>query len=138
MFVFSHLTLWTTSQRKALLTLGVVLAMFLTIQWLREPVDLADPLPNDGPRVEEIMNRLNPNTADAAALSAIPNLGEKRAAEIIGYRENFIRQHPNSSAFNSTDDLRNIKGFGPATAANLAPYLMFKTTGPVSTDLTVR
>jgi hypothetical protein len=117
--------MWTFSQRKALLALCVILALFLLIESHRKPIDISDPLPHDSPRSQEIVDRLDPNTADAAALAAIPNLGEKRAAEIVAYREKFILQHPRSTAFESIDELRLLKGFGPATVADLEPYLVF-------------
>lgn len=124
--------MWTLSQRKALLAMCLAGAVFLAVELHRQPTDLTDPAPDQSPRADEIQDRLNPNTADADDLAAIPNLGEKRAAEIVEYRENFLRQHPKSLAFRSLNDLDRLKGFGPATEANLAPYLVFggSTTQP--------
>ena len=122
--------MWTTSQRKALLALGVILAAFLLIESIRKPIEISDPPPNQPLRPEEIMDRIDPNTADAAALAAIPNLGEKKAAEIVEYREEFLGKHPHDIAFKSIEDLRVLKGFGPATAANLVPYLVFERLAP--------
>ena len=117
--------LWTPSQRKTLLCACAILLVFLAIEWLRKPANISDPPPSESPRAAEIQDRLDPNTADAAALSAIPNLGEIKAAEIVEYREAFTRQHPGKCAFRSVDDLRHIKGIGPATTAMLENYLSF-------------
>ncbi len=86
---------------------------------------MTDPPPVDSPRAGEIADRLDPNTADAAALSAIPNLGEKRAAEIAEFRTDFLRQNPGRVPFESPDDLLQIKGIGPATVASMEPFLSF-------------
>jgi competence protein ComEA len=114
----------------------MVLAIFLAIESRRKPIEIPDPPTNAFPQADEIMDRVDPNTADAAALAAIPNIGEKRAAQIVEYREEYLQKHPQSLAFNSIDDLRNIKGFGPASATNLAPFLVFLKPSPTTTDLT--
>ena len=48
---------------------------------------------------------VNINTASVKALTKVDGIGAKTAAKIVAYRE----QH---GAFNSIDDLLNIKGFG--------------------------
>jgi hypothetical protein len=122
--------MWTLSQSKALLGLCVMLALFLLVESIRKPTEISDPPGRASPRAAEIMDRIDPNTADAAALAAIPNLGEKRAVEIVEYRENFKRRYPGAVAFSSVDDLMLMKGFGAATAANVSPYLVFGKNHP--------
>jgi hypothetical protein len=116
--------LWTLAQRKTLLGLCGVVLMLLIVEGFRKPVRLGDP-PNASARADEIQDRIDPNTADAAALSAIPNLGEVKAREIVEYRETFASQHPGVPAFNSAQDLMMIKGIGPGTASNMEPFLIF-------------
>jgi hypothetical protein len=118
-------SMWTLNQRKALLLLCILLGGFLAVESFRKPSLISDPPPPEAPRAAEIEDRLDPNTADVESLAAIPNIGEKRAAEIVDYRNKFREQHPNEPAFRSLDDFLKLKGFGPATAANLAPYLVF-------------
>ena len=91
---------------------------------------ISDPPPHGSRRADEIQDRLDPNTADATALAAIPELGERRAEQIVEYRENFLRLHPDQLAFDSADDLLRLKGFGVATVANLSPYLFFPKKQP--------
>jgi DNA uptake protein ComE-like DNA-binding protein len=119
--------MWTLNQRKALLLLCVLLGLFLTVEAYRNQKLIADPSAGDGPRSSEIEDRIDPNVADADALAAIPSVGEKRAVEIVAYRDEFHRQHPDQKAFRSVDDFLLLKGFGDATAANLRPYLLFNT-----------
>jgi DNA uptake protein ComE-like DNA-binding protein len=117
--------MWTLRQRKAVLLLCVGLGIYLAVEVWRKPAVVTDPPNLDAPRAAEIEDRIDPNTADTEALAAIPNLGEKRAAQIVAYREEFHQKHPNEPAFKSVDDLMQLKGFGAATAANAAPYLRF-------------
>jgi competence protein ComEA len=51
---------------------------------------------------------VNINTADAAALEALPGIGEVLAAAIVQYRD----QH---GPFTSIDQLQDVSGIGPAT-----------------------
>jgi competence protein ComEA len=116
---------WTPTQRRSILVLCLILLMFLAVESLRKSAVVGDPPPQNASRADQIQDRLDPNTADAAALAAIPELGEKRAAEIVEYREKFLLQYPGHRAFDSADDLMRVKGFGLATVANLGPYLRF-------------
>ncbi len=59
---------------------------------------------------------VNLNTATAAELQTITGIGEKRAADIIAYREA-------NGLFNSVDDLKNVSGIGDKTLENIRPYV---------------
>ena len=56
------------------------------------------------------------NSADSSCLASIPGLGPSRAAAIINYRESV-------SPFLSVDELAFVPGVGPATIANVAPFV---------------
>lgn len=59
---------------------------------------------------------VDPNTAPAAVLAALPSLGPKRVGAIVAARE--------AAPFRSLDDLdRRVKGIGPATLAAIRPHL---------------
>ena len=73
--------------------------------------------------------RLNPNTAPAEALALLPGIGPVRARAIVEFRE----QHA-GEPFHSGDDLQQVRGIGPKTAARIAPLLRFDVQGPPSTD----
>ena len=124
---------WLPGQRRALAGLLVILCVGLGIRYACRPVFLDDPLPKIGPAAASIDSLLDPNRATMQELSAIPGLGEKRAQEIVDYRERWLSNHPELPAFATADDLRNIKGIGPATVANMLPFLTFpapSTTRP--------
>ena len=59
---------------------------------------------------------LDLNTATVADLDALPGVGPSRAQAIVDYRS----QH---GAFKSVDELRNVKGIGDKTFAELKPLL---------------
>jgi competence protein ComEA len=102
-------------------------AMFLLFERFHETTVIPDP-PASGARAGEITGKLDPNTATAADLSAIPTLGEKRAAEIVTYRDEFLHRHPGTVVFKSPNDLLGIKGIGVGTVHNMEPYLVFPET----------
>ncbi len=115
---------WTAGQRSVVLGLCLVLLAGVAVALWREPVALPDP-PGEGPRAGEVSSRLDPNTADADALAAVPGLGESRARAIVDYRTAYVHRHGGRAAFHAADDLLPIKGVGASTVENLGPYLTF-------------
>jgi competence protein ComEA len=59
---------------------------------------------------------LNLNTASAADLESLPGVGATLAERIIEYRAA-------NGPFTSIEDLRNVKGIGPALFAQIAPLV---------------
>ena len=121
--------LWTPSARQAVLGLTLTLSVGLAVALCRDPTTVPDPAP-DGVRATELATRLDPNTADAAALAALPGLGETHAHAIVAYRTAYAAAHPGRPPFATARDLLPIKGIGPATVANLEPNLTFPTPRP--------
>jgi len=70
---------WTLPQRRVLLALLAVLLPVLAIRYACNPAYVADPQPPYPSRYEELADRIDPNTADLATLSALPTIGERRA-----------------------------------------------------------
>jgi competence protein ComEA len=60
--------------------------------------------------------RLDINSADHAQLRQLPGVGDGLAQRIIAYRE----QH---NGFRSVEDLRQVKGIGPAILEQLRPFV---------------
>ena len=58
---------------------------------------------------------INVNTADVYDLRRLPGIGEKRAQDIIAYRE----EH---GPFQTVDELTNVSGIGPGILENLREY----------------
>jgi Helix-hairpin-helix motif len=116
--------IWTESQRRVVIAIVLAILAILSVQLWLNPAHVDDPPSPHGSRFDELQDRLDPNTADAAALAAIPMLGEKRAKQIVEYREAFSRMYPERPAFARATDLEQIKGIGPATVATMEPYLL--------------
>lgn len=121
---------WTPGQRRALLALLIGLVIYLGIRRAANRAYVPDPPPPHGPRYDEVVDKIDPNTADVATLAALPLIGEKRARQIVDFRERRLAQFPDRPAFRSEDDLLLIRGFGAASLETLRPYLIFPSTQP--------
>ena len=115
---------WTPSQLKVLIPGLTVVALYLGIRLWLAPVPLSDPVPNHGARQPEVRNRVDPNTADWPTLAALPAIGPERAREIIAWRDEYQRTHPNETPFKTIQDLSQVKGIGEGTVRSLAQYLV--------------
>jgi len=122
---------WTLPQRRAMLIL-LSLFLFVLILQLAFNRHFVPEHPVHGARAAELASRLDPNTADWQALAAIPNIGEKRAKDIVSYRERVHGANPGAVVFKSIYDLRVIRGIGPAMVEKLRPYLIFPGEHPES------
>ena len=74
------------------------------------------------PMLDVSPERINPNTASMASLVRLPGIGRARAIDIIYYRQT---HGGDETLFQSPQDLEQIHGIGPKTAATLAPWLVF-------------
>jgi DNA uptake protein ComE-like DNA-binding protein len=119
---------WTPSQRGVLLALIVILCVALAARLYFNRSYISDPQPTRPARFDDLADRLDPNIAGWQSLAVLPQLGEKRARDIIDYRERFARQHPNQPAFKRPQDLLYVKGIGVAMLETLRPYLQFPAT----------
>lgn len=122
--------LWTTGQRVALLAIVAALFVYLVVRYFFNPVYVSNPQPLEPSRAAELVDRIDPNTADIDTLTALPTLGVKRAKLIVEYREARRARNPNAIVFERIEDLLRIKGIGFATIDQMRPYLTFPTTGP--------
>ena len=116
---------WNASQRRALILLLSVFFLALCLRYAFNRQYVLDPQPPQGARYSELASRIDPNTADWQTLAAIPGMGEKRAKEIVAYRQRVLASKPDSVPFLRPTDLRHIRGIGAATVENLKPYLLF-------------
>lgn len=71
--------------------------------------------PTDSPQLSNSSSdseKININTADATQLQQLSGIGEKRAQDIINYREE-------NGSFQSVEDLMNVSGIGQKTLEKL-------------------
>jgi competence protein ComEA len=120
--------LWTPAQRGVLIAFVLILASVLLILLARERQYVSNPPPIRGERYGELADRIDPNIATWQELAVLPQIGEKRAKEIVAYREGFVARRPNTVPFARPHDLMEVKGIGPAVVETLRPHLAFPTT----------
>jgi hypothetical protein len=123
---------WSLSQRRALIALLAVFFVALCIRYALNRQYVPDPQPTHGWRYNELASQIDPNTADWQTLAAVPGLGEKRAKEIVAYRDRVRTSKPDAVAFHVPADLRHVRGIGNATISNLRPYLIFPSDHPAT------
>jgi hypothetical protein len=116
---------WSASQRRVLVVFLAILCISFSIRRGCNRTYVSDPPPVRGPRYDEVMDRIDPDTADVSTLSALPMIGEKRAQDIYDFREARRVKRPGERVFNKPEDLLLIRGFGRATIELLRPHLMF-------------
>src|SRR5690348_8383000 len=110
---------WSRRQRVALAVLVLVVAVGLFVRAVWNPGRVGDPLPGAGERAGWLATRIDPNTADWPAWAALPLIGEKRARQIVEWREQFQSGHPGEVPFERAEDLMKVKGVGKATVETL-------------------
>ena len=79
-------------------------------------VQSATSSPATGDAGNENTEKINLNTATVADLTTISGIGEKRANDILAYRDS-------QGGFSSVDDLNNVSGIGDKTLENIRPYV---------------
>ena len=129
---FPSLT-WTLPQRRVLLLLLAGLFVFLSVRFALNPTYVSDPQPERPARFDELADRVDPNTADWATLAALPGLGEKRARDIVVFRDEAKRYAPSSVVFARPEDMLKVKGIGVAMLESISPHLAFPA--PATTAL---
>jgi hypothetical protein len=116
---------WTASQRRVLLGILACLIVCLSVRYACNPVYVSDPQPEVPSRFDELADRIDPNTADWETLAALPGIGEKRAKDIVAYRDRAAGEHPGKPVFEKQTDLLKIRGVGRAMMEGMEPYLSF-------------
>ena len=67
--------------------------------------------------------KININTASALDLERLPGIGEKRAQDIVAYRE----EH---GPFQSVEELDNVRGIGAGILSGLRDYVTVEIQEP--------
>ena len=69
-------------------------------------------------KIDSARDMIDPNTSSLPSLCRIPGIGPAIARKIITYRETH-------GPFQTIDDMKNVKGIGPATIIRIEPYIEF-------------
>jgi hypothetical protein len=124
--------LWSPSQRGVLIAFVLILASVLLIRLARDRMYVSNPPPARAERFDELADRIDPNVATWQELAVLPQIGEKRAREIVAHRDSFVASQPGRVAFARPQDLTEVKGIGPAVVETLRPHLMFPAPQPTA------
>lgn len=122
---------WTLPQRRVLLLLLTALFAFLALRFAFNPSYVSDPQPGEGLRSREVADKVDPNAADWQMLAALPGIGEKRARDIVAFREAAKQHAPGEVVFRYREDLLKVKGIGFIMLEGMKPYLI--VPGPPAT-----
>jgi competence ComEA-like helix-hairpin-helix protein len=122
---------WAPRQRTALLVILVGVLAYCSIRFALNSSYISNPQPDEPPRAKELADRIDPNTADADELAALPTLGEKRAKAIVEYRGRFGAS-ATKPVFLEPNDMLRIRGIGAATLDQIRPFLKFPSTQPTT------
>ncbi|MEI8195797.1 MAG: helix-hairpin-helix domain-containing protein [Phycisphaerae bacterium] len=114
---------WTRPHRFALYFLLILLLGFLTLQYLRRPYRLDEPLTLEHGELPLVESAIDPNSADAARLACLPHLSEKLARAIVAYRQ--LHHDASGVAFATGEDLERVPGIGKKVRLAILPYLCF-------------
>jgi hypothetical protein len=120
------------AQRRVLAGILACVLVVLVIQLFRYRAIVPHPHPPLGARSFEVEDRMDPNVADAATLAALPLLGPKRAQDIVAFRASFAQIHPDRPAFRTPSDLKQVRGIGDATIAQIERFLRFPNSTSAS------
>ena len=127
--------MWTEKQRVALATILIGVTVLLGVRYSFNRSQIANPQPTTGARAAELMDRVDPNTAEWHDLAALPQIGPAVAGRIVEEREAFAAANPGVLPYRTLEDLSRVKGIGPATLAALEPYLTFSGRVPSTRPL---
>jgi len=124
--------LWNARQRGVLIAFVLILCLVLLVRLASNRGYISNPQPEKPVRFDELADKLDPNVATWQELSVLPQIGEKRAKEIIAYREDYLSRNQASVTFTRAEDLLKVRGFGVAMVATVRPYLTFPSTRPAT------
>jgi hypothetical protein len=118
---------WSEPQRRVILLLLAVLLVILCARYACNSMYVSDPQPDLPPRYDQLADKIDPNTADWQTLAALPGIGERRARDIVEYRQRKrdLAHQPDLLVFQSERDLLYVRGVGAGIVDSMKPYLLF-------------
>src|SRR4051812_10491204 len=125
--------MWTPSQRGVLIAFVLILSAALLIRLAINRSYFSDPQPLQSARADDLADKLDPNLATWQELAVLPQLGEKRAKEIVAYRDQYRADRRGEVVFKKAEDLLVIRGIGVALLTTIRPHLMFPPTSQSTT-----
>src|SRR3954471_8566966 len=94
---------WSPSQRGVIIVILAGLLIYGSIRLFFNRAYVSNPQPITPAHAADLADKFDPNAADAPTLAVLPLIGDKRAADIIAYRDRFTRDHPGELAFKNVE-----------------------------------
>lgn len=113
--------------------LGALLCYILIARWYR-PLVLEEEITVEPARVEQVEQRIDPNSATWSELATLPRVGEVIAKRIVEFRRDAMAERGSAvgagpadvpPVFRDANDLQAVRGIGPKTVERITPYLKF-------------
>lgn len=117
--------IWSRPQRRAISLLLLGLLIWWGYKAYENRAIIGYPQTGPGARAEELEDTIDPNTASAAELAALPVIGPSVAAKIVAYRKKYRADGRPGAAFEQAEDLLKVSGIGYNTVQQIKPYLRF-------------
>ncbi|MEM8873504.1 MAG: helix-hairpin-helix domain-containing protein [Planctomycetota bacterium] len=108
----------SSRHQKYLAVVGLILCAVFAVLLVRDGVHVPGELPPAGVRAGELGPPIDPNTATAGELAALPGIGPSKAAALVEYRGD-------RKPFRTSADLLAVPGWGPALVEQTEPYMEF-------------
>ncbi|MCL5280696.1 MAG: helix-hairpin-helix domain-containing protein [Planctomycetes bacterium] len=99
---------------------GLAICLVLTLGFAGRMLEHTEDSP-----ASNLGERINPNEAPVASLMRLPQIGAARARAIVAHRNRAGTSEGRVRVFRKADDLRQIKGIGPAIVEDVRPWLRF-------------
>ena len=123
--------LWRQGDLAALLALLAVWAAVLCWQAMHRSADLAQTPAVEEKWVEAASERIDPNTASAASLRRLGQVGPVRAEAIVRYRQATSR--PGRPAFVYLEDLQNVPRMDHNAVLRMESFVSLPRRGEAAT-----
>src|SRR5690349_7045793 len=120
-----HHLAFSPPQRRVLFVLLAILIVVCGVSYVLNRRTIPDPQQEFGERASELADKIDINTADWPTLAALPAIGEKRARDIVAYRQRVHDRDPAAVPFRKPEDLLKVDGIGYVMMQRLTPYLVF-------------
>ena len=127
--------MWKPAQRGVLIAFVLILSAVLGVRLVLNRQYTSAPQSARPERFDELADTLDPNVASWQELAVLPQLGEKRAKDIVAYRDQFRADRRGDTPFAKPEDLLVVKGIGVAMLNTIRPHLSFPTSQPTTRAL---
>jgi len=112
-------------QMKIIYILIIILSIICLYNRYRNPLLISKQIIEKICISDNIVDKINPNTAEWQSLARLPGIGAEKAKAIVAYRQAHANQE-GKPCFHNMNELNKVKGIGPVICQQIAPYIIFE------------